>query len=108
MLPPLSGAACALDFIRRAVPIAFKHTMPMHAQPGTLLDATCRACVRWLRRPKAGRGAPFHGASHRWHHLPVLTRVCGLQGITVLYGLFAALRGFCFSILNNRMTRRLR
>lgn len=30
------------------------------------------------------------------------------QAMVAAYGISAALRGFCFSILNNRMTRRLR
>ena len=31
-----------------------------------------------------------------------------LQALVVFYGVFAALRGYCFSILNNRLTMRLR
>ncbi len=31
-----------------------------------------------------------------------------LQGIIVFYGVMSALRGYCFSILNNRMTMNLR
>ncbi|KAG2437746.1 hypothetical protein HYH02_011122 [Chlamydomonas schloesseri] len=44
----------------------------------------------------ASEGAPYMG------FLKVLT------AMVAAYGISAALRGFCFSILNNRMTRRLR
>ena len=52
--------------------------------------------------------ARTHTTTHiHTHHTHAHTHAHS-QGIIIVYGLMSALRGYCFSIINNRMTLRLR